>query len=120
MNCITANAVPKMPKIAAGHVAALQLQDELREHRDDDAEGDHVEQDRDEDEDERGPLTCDHRRIMPDARGGSYVARDTHRRRLVFSARSPSGLGRFPFKEEVMGSNPIRATEFIRELATFS
>jgi hypothetical protein len=25
-------------------------------------------------------------------------------------ARSPSGLGRFPFKEEVMGSNPIRAT----------
>src|SRR5207248_560978 len=34
----------------------------------------------------------------------------------VHAARSPSGLGRFPFKEEVMGSNPIRAThhEFVR------
>src|SRR5438094_10119966 len=26
------------------------------------------------------------------------------------AARSPSGLGRFPFKEEVRGSNPLRAT----------
>ncbi len=26
-------------------------------------------------------------------------------------ARSPSGLGRFPFKEEVRGSNPLRATD---------
>jgi hypothetical protein len=37
----------------------------------------------------------------------------------VHAARSPSGLGRFPFKEEVMGSNPIRATDFVRELARF-
>ena len=27
------------------------------------------------------------------------------------AARSPSGLGRFPFKEEVRGSNPLRATD---------
>jgi hypothetical protein len=29
----------------------------------------------------------------------------------VHAARSPSGLGRFPFKEEVRGSNPLRATD---------
>ena len=37
----------------AGHVAALQPEDELREHRDDHPERHHVEQDGDEDEDER-------------------------------------------------------------------
>ena len=36
--------------------------------------------------------------------------RQGRQRRLESPARSPSGLGRFPFKEEVMGSNPIRAT----------
>src|SRR6185503_326880 len=46
----------------ARHVAALQLQDELREHRDDDPERDHVEQDGDEDEDERRAPSSDHTR----------------------------------------------------------
>ena len=34
-------------------------------------------------------------------------------------SRWAASLGPFPFKEEVMGSNPIRATENIRELARF-
>src|ERR1043165_5659972 len=52
-----------------GHVAALDAEDELREDWDDHAERDHVEQDCDEDEDEGGALTADHREILDLSRG---------------------------------------------------
>ena len=45
-------------------IAAFERDDELGEHGDDHAERDHVEQDRDEDEDERGTRACDHDGII--------------------------------------------------------
>ena len=53
-NCISAQAVPKSPKIVgrARGVAAEEIDHELRQHRNDDADRQHVEQHGDEDEDE--------------------------------------------------------------------
>ena len=55
-NCISAQAVPNKPKISAarGRVAAEHALDQLRQHRDDDAERDDVEQHDGEDEGDGG------------------------------------------------------------------
>ena len=50
-------------------------------------------------------------RDLAGLRGRATDGTHSPRRLDLTAARSPSGLGRLPFKEKVMGSNPIRATE---------
>src|SRR5687768_14123118 len=61
------------------------------------------------------------RRCMKRSARGRAAWSVPHPYPLEYAARSPSGPGRFPFKEEVRGSNPLRATgrEFSRKLDDF-
>src|SRR5207237_4538489 len=75
----------------ARHVAALEPQDQLRQHRDDHAERDHVEQDRDEDKNECGLLSVEHRGIMPQSRHTHRLMADDP---LWLDAETMRALGR--------------------------
>ena len=73
-NCISAQAVPKMPSISAARrrVAAHEIDDQARQHRNDDAERQHVEQHGDEDEHEGG--AAGRPAVAPDTRPARVIA----------------------------------------------